>query len=259
VLVEKKTDLMITAATKEAGALTKLASTWGDKASEEPILGFRQENIDQSIARAAAGAGTGGTDKAEMDAVARLPTALASGASLLLQWSSSEEGIEGMERRREACEQEVAVAVKRRAHEGRGAPTDPSKQLQRDWGEMTASMAQLHAKVDEMTRWQRRQLDTVQGALMTSRLKLGSQSHLMLHPGGEDADRADGRSSEETNDRRNMASPARSMAAPGTANLVEASRSATGSAAGTPGDVGKGAELVVEVKDEKKGGFCVLM
>lgn len=79
---------------------------------------------------------------------------------------------------------QVAVAVKRRAHEGRGAPPDPSKQLQRDWGEMTASMAQLHAKLDEMTRWQRRQLDTVQGALMTSRLKLGSQSHLLLHPGG---------------------------------------------------------------------------
>jgi len=83
VLVEKKTDLMITAATKEAGALTKLASTWGDKASEEPILGFREENIDQSIAQAAAGAGKGGTNKAEMDAMASLPTALASGASCL--------------------------------------------------------------------------------------------------------------------------------------------------------------------------------
>ena len=166
-LVEKKTDLMITAATKEAGALTKLASTWvagvhtvhahlsalhvhlsalhahlsalhvhlsalhahlsalhafraridpcvvcvwyrwGDKASEEPILGFREENIDQSIAQAAAGAGKGGTNKAEMDAMASLPTALASGASLLMQWSSSEEGVEGMERRRETCEQEA--------------------------------------------------------------------------------------------------------------------------------------------------------
>lgn len=74
-----------------------------------------------------------------------------------------------------------------------------------------------------------------------------------------DADRADGRSPAKTDDQRNVASPARSEAATRTASLVEASQSA----AGTPGDLGhdlgKGAEVVVEVKDEKKGGFCVLM
>ena len=51
--------------------------------------------------------GKRGAVKAEADATAKLPAALATAASLLAQWLSSEEGVEAMDRRREACEQEV--------------------------------------------------------------------------------------------------------------------------------------------------------
>lgn len=150
ILVEKKTDLMVAACEAEAAALEQLAKDWTARLSAvEAVSVLRFQEAAPVPWAADAG-----------DAV----VALESGVALLEAWASGTESpllqsVVTLETRKERCLTDVRDATRRRGEEGRALPADPSPRLSAAWQEMENVAAELNARVEAMSAWQRQQLE----------------------------------------------------------------------------------------------------
>jgi hypothetical protein len=158
-LVEKATDLIAAAASKEARALKGLATQWSARLSVPLALHFRSGAQDpwQEASDSVA---------ATREGLHALDSWLTAPAADVLP------GVRVLAARKAACLAKRDDAARRREKEGREPPESVAALLQSEWSEMEAKAAELRLKVGGLVAWQAAQARTAAATLADTQREL---------------------------------------------------------------------------------------